>query len=816
MDATRWAVSSVTRLARRLLMIAALAACVLSVAPPALADGIIIPEPPPLPEPPLLRDTWLTIRYHRVMVSIEDQVAVTRVEQEFVNEHEWEAEGTYVFPLPEGTAVSEFTMWVEGQPVEGKILEADEARRIYEDIVRRRRDPALLEYVGRNAVQARVFPIPPGGSRKIELEYTQVLPADKGLVRYVYPLDTEKFSARPLEECSVRVEVRSDEAMHAIYSPTHQDRIFVERDGDQRATIGYEETDVLPQQDFEVVYTLSHEDVGLNLLTYPETVERGFFLLLAAPSVEVSDERVVPRDVLLVLDTSGSMEGEKLGQAKDALAYVLRHLNDRDRFNVIAFSTGLSQYARGLRPASEADQAVEWVRGLDAVGGTNINRALLEALSLSGLEESGDERPTVLIFLTDGLPTEGVTEVDQILANVAAAAGGNVRLFPFGVGNDVNTVLLDSLAQENRGATAYVRPHQRIDEEVSGFYAKIKTPVLTDTAIDFGGVMTEDVYPYPLPDLFAGSQLIVTGRYRLPDGHTGAARVVLSGRVDGEGRTFVYPAAFPTGDGDEVGAIASFVPRLWATRKIGHLLTQIRLHGENEEWVEAVVDLSVRYGIITPYTSFLIEEDDILTEAGRQSAAQKFLSTPAPAVSGAPAVEMAQDEAKLRAADSTAPWAGHSDPATGDAASRVFRQVGTKTFVLEDGVWIDSAFRADVMGTEVIAFGSPAYFDLLVAQPAWGKYLALGRRVIVVVDGGDPPTVYEIVDRGEELVPLAPTESPVTPTPAGDSADPGPTTPSPTGGGNTPSGQSGGLCPGAMAMSAVALASLVAWGSWRR
>ncbi|MEA2008000.1 MAG: VIT domain-containing protein, partial [Chloroflexota bacterium] len=208
----------------------------LSVVRPALADGVIIPDPPPGPDPLPLAETWLTIRYHRVSVTIEDQVAITRVEQEFVNEHNWEAEGTYIFPLPEGAAVSKFTMWVDGTPVEGQILEADEARQIYEDIVRERRDPALLEYVGQSAIQARIFPIPPGGSQKIELEYTQVLPVENGLVRYVYPLNTEKFSARPLEDCSIHVDLRSNDPMRTIYSPTHQDRIFIARDGDFHAT----------------------------------------------------------------------------------------------------------------------------------------------------------------------------------------------------------------------------------------------------------------------------------------------------------------------------------------------------------------------------------------------------------------------------------------------------------------------------------------------------------------------------------------------------------------------------------------------------
>jgi Ca-activated chloride channel family protein len=697
---------------------------------------------------------WLTIRYHRVDVTIEDQVAITRVEQEFVNEYEWEVEGTYIFPLPDGAAVSEFAMWVDGTRVEGSILEADEARQIYEDIVRRRRDPALLEYVGRGAVQARVFPIPAGGSRKIELEYSQVLPVENGMVRYVYPLNTEKFSARPLEEVSVRVEVRSKDEMHALYSPTHQDRLFIERDGDYRAIVGYEEYDVLPDQDFDLIYTVSHEDVGLNLLTYKESGEDGFFLLMAAPTVEV--DRVIPRDVIMVLDVSGSMDGEKIEQAKDALAYVLKHLNDEDRFNVIAFSTGLRQYARKLRPVSEAREAIRWVDDLEAIGGTDINRALLEAL-----DQVDEERPTVIIFLTDGLPTEGEVEIDQILANVEATAPDNVRLFPFGVGDDVNTILLDTLAEEQRGATGYVRPHERIDEEVSGFYSKISTPVLADIELDFDDVMVEDIYPYPLPDLFAGTQLILVGRYR----DSGATRITLSGEVDGGTERFIYEGYFRSSGGDR------FIPRLWATRKIGYLLKQIRLHGEREEWVDAIIDLSVQYGIITPYTSFLIDEEDILTEEGRDDAGKDYAALPTPVAAGAPAAERAEKEGEMEVVDSVG--GGEALP---EEAAQIVRLVGSKTFLLQDGVWIDTTFDPSRMETVKVGFGTEEYFDLLAARPEWGAYFALGERVIFIGEGA----AYEVVEDGSGPVEIPPTHVPEPEAPTPDSGGkPEPTIPSP-------------------------------------
>ena len=762
----------------------------LTTAHSALADGIIIPDPHSVPEPQPLEETWLTIRYHRVEITIDEQVATTRVSQEFINEYDWDVEGTYVFPIPEGASVSQFTMWVDGEAVEGQILEADEARQIYEDIVRERRDPALLEYIGRDAVKARIFPIPAGDSRKIELEYTQVLPVENGLVRYRYALNTEKFSARPLEDCSIHVDLRSDDPMRAIYSPTHQDRIFIARDSDYRATIGYEENDVLPDQDFELVYTVSQEEVDLNLLTHfpnDETGE-GFFLLMAAPAVEVN--RAIPRDVVLVLDTSGSMEGEKLAQAKEALSYVLEHLNQEDRFNVIGFSTGLKRYAPDLRPVSEAGEASAWVENLQALGGTNINLALLDTLSLVEDSESA-KRPFVVIFLTDGLPTEGVTEIEQILANVKSETTDQVRLFPFGVGNDVNTLLLDTLAEDNRGATGYVRPHERIDEEVSGLYAKIKTPVLTDLALDFGDVIIEDAYPANLPDLFAGEQLILTGRYRLTEDNGKATTITLTGQVDGEEQEFVYEGFFGISDDN------NFIPRLWATRKLGYLLTQIRLHGENEEWVNAIIDLSVRYGIITPYTSFLIQEEDILTNTGREEAAEEYMAQPTEPMVGAPAAEKAEAEADMRGAGSAAPLTElEEDRESGDVVQTV-KHMGEKTFLMRDGVWIDTTFDPETMSTRKIGFGTETYFELLNARPQWGHYLALGERVIFVAEG----EAYEMVSGEGESIDI-PAPEPATPT----SSDAQDTTQPPS-----PAEESNSLCPGSMVLGLTVLGVGIAW-----
>jgi Ca-activated chloride channel family protein len=501
----------------------------------AFADGIIVPDPPicdPGPCPPVIIPMdQLVIRYHHVTISIQDQLAVTHVDQIFYNPNDWTIEGTYIFPIPDDAAVSGFTLWVDGQPVEGQVLDATQARKTYEQIVSSMRDPALLEYIGRGAVQARIFPIDPQSERRIELEYTQALPAEGGLVRYTYPLNTEKFSAMPIESVTISVDIQSSIPIRAVYSPSHE--VGVSRESDHHVVVGYEAANVLPNTDFALYYSLG-ETEAFHLLTFRDPSDSsdpdGFFLVLLAPRINTTDQ-VIPKDLILVLDRSGSMDGEKFQQAQQAAGYILDNLNQGDRFNIISFSTGIQMYSDELRPASETAEARFWLDGLRAEGSTDINRALLESAALVD-----PERSTYVIFLTDGLPTEGVTDSQSIITNFEADAPGNLRLFSFGVGYDVDTILLDSLSQDHHGRSTYVQPGMSLDEILSSFYSSISTPVLTNLELDFGDLSTYDLYPYPLPDLFAGSQVILMGRYR----EGGNMDITLTGEVNGEGQTFTF------------------------------------------------------------------------------------------------------------------------------------------------------------------------------------------------------------------------------------------------------------------------------------
>lgn len=658
------------------------------------ADGIMVPWPHGGP---------VSVKYHKVRVEIRDGVATTYIDQIFKNEGDREAEWLYLFPVPEGAAVSAFSLYVDGEPVSGEVVPADSARKVYEEIVRRRLDPGLLEYVDRNTYRARIFPVPPGGTKRVEFSYDEVLTRRGEVLRYVYPLDTERFSSEPLELVSVEVDITSSSPIKAVYSPSHE--VKVERPDENTARVGYADEDVLPDRDFVLYYTVSEDNVGFHFLFHREPPKPGFFLMLVAPRVEVG--KLPPRRVLFVLDTSGSMRRDgKIEGAKEALRYVLEHLDPEDLFWIVQYSTTVRTFSEEPLPATPENvkKAVEYVEGLSPGGGTNMYEALLEALS----QTADDGRANLLLFLTDGIPTVGVTDPDSVVRGVTGANGAGARLFVFGVGYDVNAPLLDLLASGNHGTSLYVHPGEDIAEKVATFYEIVSKPVLSDVEVDFG-TDVEDLYPRRLPDLFGGTQLVQVGRYLSP----GETEVVVSGRMGSELRKFSEEVTFP----EEVSN--PFIPRIWAVRKVGYLLDQIRLHGEEEELVEEIIALSKRYGIITPYTSFLVTGDEPPPGAFSQLGEKV----------GAAAVRAAEH---LR---------DYSKASTeGKASAEGVRYVWGKAFFLRDGSWVD----AEVGGEEAeeVRFGSDEYFSLLSEHPGIGRFLSLGKNLVLKYDGA----VYRIYE----------------------------------------------------------------------
>ena len=728
------------------------AAVFLSMSAGTLADGMLFPVERPH-STIVVPDQLFTVRYHHVDVTIEDQLCTTRVDQIFHNDSDVDREGIYVFPLPEGSAITKFSMYAGEEEIVGKILSKDEARSIYESIVRRRKDPALLEYIDRNTFRARVYPVPAHGEKRIRLNYAEVARKSGSTYCYTYPLSTERFSAKPLEDCRVRIKIKCKRPIINVYSPTHTIRI--DRDGDRAATVSWEAKDIKPDTDLVLYYSIGSDDMGIDLVAHRASGEKGFYMLLASPRVEVDESRVMPKNVVFVLDRTGSMAGEKIEQAKQALRFCLNTLRDQDQFNLITFHESSDVlFAELEKPTPERRRkALEIIDGLDATGGTNINDALTRALAQFGSQ--GQSR-NYIVFLTDGLPTVGVTNIEKILENAKSENRNKVRVFAFGVGYDVNAHLLDRLAQESKGDTDYVRPREDIEVKVGSFFAKVSDPLLADVRLSISGVKTFDAYPSnDLPDIFRGSQLLVFGRY---DG-SGKVTVELSGVANGSRRTFKLDAELPEREESN-----EFIPQLWAARKIGYLLDEIRLHS-SKELIDEVVRLSKEYGIPTEFTSFFADErapleSDLMRvrkyidKAGSVQTGAYGVSQSANArdLKNQVVLPQAQATAKyysLSDGYAAAPGAPNPPVVLGKGAGNqrlggVFydemdrpvvvanvQNIARRTFYQRGDFWEDAALQQNQKLVRIKQF-SEAHFRLLRAYPKLAQYSALGNVRLVL------------------------------------------------------------------------------------
>ncbi|MEO6390286.1 MAG: VIT and VWA domain-containing protein [Pyrinomonadaceae bacterium] len=711
------------------------------------AQGPIVPrecERCPRPPRPVTLPRSLPIKSIKIDTKIVGQVATTHLEQIFRNDTAAVLEGIYFFPIPEQASIVEFAIWDGNNRLVGEVRGREEARRIYDEIVRRQRDPGLLEYAGKDLFQASIFPIPANSDKKLELTYTQVLHAEGGTVSYKYPLGTSQQQTA-IQSVSGRVEIESQQPVRNIYSPSHS--IDVNRSNDRKTRITFESGRAEELTDFQLFYALSKDDFGLSVFTHREPGKDGYFLLMLSPKETISEQELAAKDIVFVIDTSGSMaDAGKMDKARAALLFGIRSLRNGDRFNVISFAGEEHLMENGLLNADERGKArgEEFVKGLRPSGGTNINDSLLAGFR----QFDGSDRPKLLVFMTDGLPTVGETKVPRIIENARAARNNGVKLFTFGVGYEVNTELLDKLAAENNGAADYVEPKEDIEIKVSSFFAKVNYPVLTDVSLDLAGVQTDLVYPKNLPDMFKGTQITVIGRYRNASDLQNL-RIMLKGKMGRESRSFAFENVdFPLRNEEN-----DFLPRLWANRRVGWLMEQIRNNGEQKELRDEIVDLGTRYGIVTPYTSYLALESgqpvtggntNVVTDGqvsnmptGRRERdpfSRPVASAPAAdmaAKSGAGAVRASKDVRQRQESVSMA-----DDKAEEKLSTAVAKRVSGKTFYKQGEVWTDADFKADARLPEVaLTFGSDAYFDLLKREPALAKYFALGEAVVVVYNG---------------------------------------------------------------------------------
>ena len=692
-------------------------------ATPLAAQGWIEPDRPvgPVRASPAVVRTESNVR-----VIVDGRVARYEVTERFRNTGRGIAEGTYHYPMPGEAVFSDFSLFQGEQELKGEMMTAEQARTIYEGIVRQLKDPALLTLVGHGLVRAEVFPIQPGETRTVILRYTQLLPRDGDAMKLRYAA-----GSRGDAPVTMSVELAREAEFATAYSPTHS--IDESRsDGRLRITV-----DGPIRGDVELVLPFRRGLVGGTVITHAEPGEDGYALLFLSPPPS-SSEAEVARDLTFVVDISGSMSGGKMEQARTALRQALADLRPADRFRLIAFSSGVREFREGWSPVTPTtlNSARRFIDGLAATGGTNIAGAFEAALSAT----STASRMSLIFFVTDGLPSVGEQQPDRIAANAAARIGRH-RVFTFGVGQDVNTYLLDRLAVEGRGSASYVAPEADVSDAVGIVLSKLSRPALVDLRIVTAPVRFLDQAPAVLPDLFYGEELVILSRYR----GTGTGPVVIEGSRNGRRERFEVRGSFQRHEDDN-----RYVPQLWAARRIGELTRQLRIEGHSTALVEQIRDLGLRHGILTEYTSYLVQEPGML--ANRREG---------PVPTSAPAIGAQTGAAAFDAAKSSASMSGSANLAEAeqavrqrsaqlgerresrDGAAGELKRGGGRMFTMRAGVWTD-VNHADSLRVTTIAPFSRAYFELVAARPALREALAVGTPVLLagkrvslkVADGG--------------------------------------------------------------------------------
>jgi len=671
-----------------------------------------------------------------VRVDLVDRVLRYEITETFVNRGGRVGEADFMFPLPKGAAFQDLKLSINGEMVSGETMSADRARQIYEEIVRRQRDPALLEWMGYGLLRARIFPIAPGEVKKVVVRFQTVAEREGDALRvdYFRGLRTNQVaSGYPEGKVSFVLTYPNDPMYGTAYSPTHsmyEDR-YASNDadtgpGDER----FASTNRGSVRRFEVrdargevtllIPIRRSTSAAISLLANAPGNDDGFALItVSAPAIR---PRAVPRDVTFVLDVSGSMNGQKIEQARAAGKQLLHTLSSIDRFRLIDFSSDVRTFRDDFSFATRENirAAERYLDDLDAQGSTNISGALDEALSAP--TQSG--RLPIVLFLTDGQPTVGERDATVIAGNVSRHLGGR-RLFAFGVGADLNVSLIEQLALGGRGTASFVRPDESVERAVGIVASRLTSPLVTDVRVRADGVRLRKMHPTQPVDIFAGEDLVLLARY---DG-SGNAIIRVDGQTTNGPVSWTSRVYFP-----ERSRENPFVARLWATQRIGYLSAEKRKNGGSREIDDEIRELGERFGIPTEFSSYLVIEPGMnrVQQLGRRADLNQVVVTGAAngraAPAAAPTVQF--EAAKAASAQRAATSMAVADSVAGVVADARVKRAGAYTFVMRDGVWTDTRYKDGGAVLRVKPF-SDAYFKLIELQPDLREPLSVGERVIV-------------------------------------------------------------------------------------
>ncbi|HNV71139.1 MAG TPA: VWA domain-containing protein, partial [Candidatus Ozemobacteraceae bacterium] len=469
------------------------------------------------------------------------------------------------------------------------------AQQIYSNAQAHGAMPAVAQTTDTNSFETRIGTVPAHAKATVDLTYSEILTYKNGRIFYTLPLNVQKVQNKSLDLVTVQITIKDQKDIIEVVSPSHGAK--ASKIDDHTWKMVYEKNSHLPDSDFSLEYEVKAQQMGFNFLsTRPAAGEDGYFMMLMAPQEIISAKDVAARDIVFVMDVSGSMDGYKLEQTKSAFNFFVSQLNGDDRFNVTVFSDNVKRFSEEMVSATQAnrEKAREFIANVQAMGGTNIHEAITDARRL--FYGNRGNQTKAIVFLTDGQPTVGMTDVDQIAGSIKAGNDLGLRLFVLGVGEDVSTRLLDKLSLENRGETIYVRQNENIEGKLTAFYETISKPLLVDVTVDWNGKTVSEIYPKTLPNLYKGSQLVLTGRYST----SGASRLMVRGDLNGKKMEFPLEVNFA-----DKGSSNGFVARVWAKSKADALIQEMNAYGENSGMKAEVIRLSKTFQFTTPFTSFI-------------------------------------------------------------------------------------------------------------------------------------------------------------------------------------------------------------------
>ncbi|HCU36140.1 MAG TPA: trypsin [Armatimonadetes bacterium] len=578
------------------------------------------------------------LKHTEVRASIAGMVADVEVTQEFGNPYDQKIEAVYVFPLPENAAVNDMTMKVGERTVRGLIKKRDEARQLYDEAKQAGHVASLLEQERPNIFTQSVANIEPGKTILVTIRYVADLKYDHGTYTFVFPMvvgpryipgtptgqqaggwapDTDQVPdasritppvLKPDERSGhdIRVTVRLDAGVRikGLRSKSHE--VDIRTEGDSRARVILLPGDRIPNKDFVLEYDVVGDKPEMALLTHRQPGSKhGYFMLMIQPKAELRAEEITPKEMIFVVDNSGSMSGYPIEKAKETMRRCLKGMNPNDSFQVIRFSESASALSDRPLPNTPGNvkKGLKYVDDMQGMGGTEMIEGIKASLSYP----PDPERVRIVCFMTDGY----IGNENEILAAIEKLLG-NARLFSFGVGSSVNRYLLDRMAEVGRGMVQYVRPDEETETCVSRFYERIDKPFLMDIDIDWNGLKVTDLYPRRIPDLFSAQPVIIHGRYT----QGGKADIVLKGTVGGEAYSQPLAVELPSANAEDE-AMAS----LWARARVEDLMARMYA-GEKQELVGEVTQLGLEFRLMTNYTSFVAVEEKTVTEGGQAKTVQ--------------------------------------------------------------------------------------------------------------------------------------------------------------------------------------------------